>query len=379
TDKVNSSPSNVEETDKVNSSPSNVEETDKVNSSPSNVEETDKDEYLNDIDMSNLTSAEREWLFEYIKQSQYRDLNYATDIRNLNNRDKRSVDDIRSIGYRESQNFPEPDVIWEDWQKDSKINIDAGSVQFNSKRKLGAGYTNNVNVNGTGATIIHGDTNNVAKFLEYRITDIGNSNNKITDSGEFTVTNNKTKKSDVVKGVIRGNTLVIPLSSISNVTNQTNLDETYNIIGSYQTQYQVNQRDYKGAAGLQPTPQVIKVNYRDVKTGKILAEQDIFGKGSSNNDEVNINFKKIDDYQLVGYTLSTPDSKENIFSEDYGTTERITKQKKAITVWYNKAPQADQYDPEAGSIKKPYGEPTTEDEVTNEVTIPGYPEDGEQP
>ncbi|MFI3344238.1 Rib/alpha-like domain-containing protein, partial [Escherichia coli] len=50
-----------------------------------------------------------------------------------------------------------------------------------------------------------------------------------------------------------------------------------------------------------------------------------------------------------------------------------------VPVTVGEQPQTDQYDPEAGSIKKPYGEPTTEDEVTNEVTIPGYPEDGEQP
>ncbi|MFH0717589.1 LPXTG cell wall anchor domain-containing protein, partial [Staphylococcus delphini] len=39
-----------------------------------------------------------------------------------------------------------------------------------------------------------------------------------------------------------------------------------------------------------------------------------------------------------------------------------TKDEIKVPVTVGEQPQADQYDPEAGSIKKPYGEPTTEDE-----------------
>ena len=43
------------------------------------------------------------------------------------------------------------------------------------------------------------------------------------------------------------------------------------------------------------------------------------------------------------------------------------------------ATDADKYEPKVEPVEKPYGEPTTADEVTSKVTVPGYPTDGEQP
>ncbi|RZI05731.1 YSIRK-type signal peptide-containing protein, partial [Staphylococcus condimenti] len=40
---------------------------------------------------------------------------------------------------------------------------------------------------------------------------------------------------------------------------------------------------------------------------------------------------------------------------------------------------AEEYDPTAGTITHNFGTPTTENEVVNSVTVPGYPTDGEQP
>ncbi len=40
---------------------------------------------------------------------------------------------------------------------------------------------------------------------------------------------------------------------------------------------------------------------------------------------------------------------------------------------------AEKYEPQVESVEKPYGEPTTADDVTSKVTVPGYPTDGEQP
>ncbi|TEB41087.1 hypothetical protein D0809_27315, partial [Flavobacterium circumlabens] len=66
----------------------------------------------------------------------------------------------------------------------------------------------------------------------------------------------------------------------------------------------------------------------------------------------------------VSVTVTYPD----------GTTDEIT-----VPVTVGEQPQNDQYEPTAGEVEKPYGEGTTEEDVTSKVTVPGYPEDGEQP
>ncbi|WP_033193785.1 Rib/alpha-like domain-containing protein, partial [Staphylococcus intermedius] len=54
-----------------------------------------------------------------------------------------------------------------------------------------------------------------------------------------------------------------------------------------------------------------------------------------------------------------------------GTTDEIT-----VPVTVGEQPEKDQYEPTAGEVEKPYGEETTEEDVTSKVTVPGYPEDG---
>ena len=49
-----------------------------------------------------------------------------------------------------------------------------------------------------------------------------------------------------------------------------------------------------------------------------------------------------------------------------------------VTVTENPT-DAEKYEPQVESVEKPYGEPTTADDVTSKVTVPGYPTDGEQP
>ncbi|RIN66715.1 adhesin, partial [Staphylococcus simulans] len=50
-----------------------------------------------------------------------------------------------------------------------------------------------------------------------------------------------------------------------------------------------------------------------------------------------------------------------------------------VPVHVGEQPQNEQYEPEAKDITKPFGEPTTADEVKNNVKVPGFPTEGEQP
>ncbi|PTJ09186.1 Rib/alpha-like domain-containing protein, partial [Staphylococcus simulans] len=50
-----------------------------------------------------------------------------------------------------------------------------------------------------------------------------------------------------------------------------------------------------------------------------------------------------------------------------------------VPVHVGEQPQNEQYEPEAKDITKPFGEPTTADEVQNNVKVPGFPTEGDQP
>ncbi|UXR47836.1 Rib/alpha-like domain-containing protein [Staphylococcus simulans] len=57
-----------------------------------------------------------------------------------------------------------------------------------------------------------------------------------------------------------------------------------------------------------------------------------------------------------------------------GTRDHVT-----VKVTVNPQPQNDKYEPTAGEITKPYGTPTTEDEVKGKVSVPDFPKEGDQP
>ncbi len=50
-----------------------------------------------------------------------------------------------------------------------------------------------------------------------------------------------------------------------------------------------------------------------------------------------------------------------------------------VPVHVGEQPQNEKYEPEVTEITKPFGEPTTADEVKNNVKVPGFPTEGEQP
>ena len=56
-----------------------------------------------------------------------------------------------------------------------------------------------------------------------------------------------------------------------------------------------------------------------------------------------------------------------------------TKDHVKVPVTVGDQPQNDKYEPTAGEITKPYGTPTTENEVKDKVSIPNFPKDGDQP
>ncbi|PNZ41423.1 Rib/alpha-like domain-containing protein, partial [Staphylococcus simulans] len=57
-----------------------------------------------------------------------------------------------------------------------------------------------------------------------------------------------------------------------------------------------------------------------------------------------------------------------------GTKDHVT-----VKVTVTPQPQNDKYEPTAGEITKPYGTPTTADEVKGKVSIPDFPKEGDQP
>ncbi|MCE4966148.1 YPDG domain-containing protein [Staphylococcus chromogenes] len=57
-----------------------------------------------------------------------------------------------------------------------------------------------------------------------------------------------------------------------------------------------------------------------------------------------------------------------------GTTDHIT-----VPVVVGAQPQNTAYEPITTSVEKPYGTPTTTDDITGSVTVPGYPTTGDQP
>ncbi|MGV3274199.1 Rib/alpha-like domain-containing protein [Staphylococcus sp. 11261D007BR] len=74
-----------------------------------------------------------------------------------------------------------------------------------------------------------------------------------------------------------------------------------------------------------------------------------------------------------GTTPGTTDVPVTVTYPD-GTTDNIT-----VPVTTGEQPQNDVYEPTTDGIEKQYGNPTTEEDVTNAVTIPDYPTDGEAP
>ncbi|MDQ7116461.1 Rib/alpha-like domain-containing protein, partial [Staphylococcus simulans] len=56
------------------------------------------------------------------------------------------------------------------------------------------------------------------------------------------------------------------------------------------------------------------------------------------------------------------------------TTDKVT-----VKVTVGEQPQKDIYEPTAGEITKPYGSATTEEEVKGKVSVPGFPQEGDQP
>lgn len=60
-------------------------------------------------------------------------------------------------------------------------------------------------------------------------------------------------------------------------------------------------------------------------------------------------------------------------------TDTFTAAGTYVAQYEKAATYADKYEPQVDPVEKPYGEPTTADDVTSKVTVPGYPTDGEQP
>ncbi|WP_341776408.1 Rib/alpha-like domain-containing protein, partial [Staphylococcus simulans] len=56
-----------------------------------------------------------------------------------------------------------------------------------------------------------------------------------------------------------------------------------------------------------------------------------------------------------------------------------TKDNVKVPVTVGEQPQKDKYEPTTGEITKPYGTPTTEEEVQGKVSVPDFPKTGEQP
>ncbi len=66
----------------------------------------------------------------------------------------------------------------------------------------------------------------------------------------------------------------------------------------------------------------------------------------------------------VGVTVTYPD----------GSTDKLT-----VPVVTGKQADNDKYTPESNGVNKDFGTPTTEEDVKDSITIPGYPTDGDQP
>ena len=60
-------------------------------------------------------------------------------------------------------------------------------------------------------------------------------------------------------------------------------------------------------------------------------------------------------------------------------TDTFTAAGTYVAQYEKAATDAEKYEPQVEPVEKPYGEPTTADDVTSKVTVPGYPTDGEQP
>ena len=60
-------------------------------------------------------------------------------------------------------------------------------------------------------------------------------------------------------------------------------------------------------------------------------------------------------------------------------TDTFTAAGTYVAQYEKAATDADEYEPQVDPVEKTYGEPTTADDVTSKVTVPGYPTDGEQP
>src|SRR5699024_10883411 len=56
-----------------------------------------------------------------------------------------------------------------------------------------------------------------------------------------------------------------------------------------------------------------------------------------------------------------------------------TKDNVKVPVTVGEQPQKDKYEPTVGEISKPYGTPTTEEEVQGKVSVPDFPKEGAQP
>ena len=60
-------------------------------------------------------------------------------------------------------------------------------------------------------------------------------------------------------------------------------------------------------------------------------------------------------------------------------TDTFTAAGTYVAQYEKAATDADKYEPQVEPVEKPYGEPTTADDVTSKVTVPDYPTEGEQP
>uniref|UniRef100_UPI002278774A Rib/alpha-like domain-containing protein n=1 Tax=Staphylococcus simulans TaxID=1286 RepID=UPI002278774A len=74
-----------------------------------------------------------------------------------------------------------------------------------------------------------------------------------------------------------------------------------------------------------------------------------------------------------GQTPGTVDISVTVTYPD-GTKDHVK-----VPVTVGDQPQNDKYEPTAGEITKPYGTPTTENEVKDKVSIPNFPKEGDQP
>ncbi|MGV3144232.1 Rib/alpha-like domain-containing protein, partial [Staphylococcus simulans] len=121
----------------------------------------------------------------------------------------------------------------------------------------------------------------------------------------------------------------------------------------------------------EPTTGEIKKPY-----GTPTTEEEIKGKVSvpdfpkeGDQPVITVDTSKVPDGQTSGefevpVTVTYPD----------GTKDRVT-----VKVTVTPQPQNDKYEPTAGEITKPYGTPTTADEVKGKVSIPDFPKEGDQP